>query len=95
MGDSILGMAVASHLYREYPELPEGEMTRLRAELVCEQSLYQVAKGLGIGAYMRLGKGEESGGGRERPSILADAVEAILAAIYLDGGEGRGRRLCS
>jgi ribonuclease-3 len=87
LGDSILGMAVASHLYREYPELPEGEMTRLRAELVCEQSLYQVAKGLGIGAYMRLGKGEESGGGRERPSILADAVEAILAAIYLDGGK--------
>lgn len=87
LGDSILGMVVALHLYCENPELPEGEMTRLRAELVCEQSLYQVAKSLRIGDYLRLGKGEESGGGRERPSILADAVEAILAAVYLDGGK--------
>ena len=61
-------------------------MTRLRAELVCEQSLHQVALGLGLGAYIRLGKGEEHTGGHERPSILADAVEAVIAAIYLDGG---------
>lgn len=62
-------------------------MTRLRAELVCEQSLFQAAKGLGLGENLRLGKGEESGGGRERPSILADALEALLAAIFLDGGK--------
>jgi ribonuclease-3 len=80
-------MAVAFYLYSENPELPEGEMTRLRAELVCEQSLFQAAKSLGLGEYLRLGKGEESGGGRERPSILADAVEALLAAIFLDGGK--------
>ena len=87
LGDSVLGMIVAHHLYCEYPELPEGEMTRIRAELVCEHSLYHVAKRLGLGAYLRLGKGEDSGGGRERPSILADAVEAIIAAIFLDGGK--------
>ncbi|NLL45396.1 MAG: ribonuclease III [Clostridiales bacterium] len=87
LGDSVLGMAVAFYLYSENPELPEGEMTRLRAELVCEQSLFQAAKSLGLGEYLRLGKGEESGGGRERPSILADAVEALLAAIFLDGGK--------
>lgn len=87
LGDSILGMTVANYLYSEYPQMPEGDMTRLRAELVCEQSLYETAKKLGLGDYIRLGKGEESGNGRSRPSILADAVEALLAAIYLDGGK--------
>ena len=86
LGDSVLGMTVAEHLYRTFPDMPEGRMTRLRAELVCEQSLHQVALGLGLGAYIRLGKGEEHTGGHERPSILADAVEAVIAAIYLDGG---------
>ena len=86
LGDSVLGVTVADHLYRRYPDMPEGRMTRLRAELVCEQSLYQVARRLELGRYLRLGKGEEHNGGRERPSILSDAVEAVIAALYLDAG---------
>lgn len=86
LGDSVLGHLVADHIYRNFPHMPEGGMTRLRAELVCEQSLLRVAKELSLGRELKLGKGEELTGGRERPSILADAVEAILAAIYLDGG---------
>ena len=86
LGDSILGMIVARHLYETHPDMPEGKMTRLRAELVCEKSLFQMAGELNLGAYLRLGKGEEQCGGRQRPSINADAVEAVLAAVYLDGG---------
>lgn len=86
LGDSVLGMVTATRLYRLYPDMPEGKLSRLRAELVCEQSLHAVALELGIGSYIRLGHGEARNGGRERPSILADAVEAIIAAIYLDGG---------
>lgn len=86
LGDSVLGFVTARHLYAMHPTLPEGKMTRLRAELVCEQSLYGVACDLELGKYLRMGRGEEQNGGRERTSILADAVEAILAAMYLDGG---------
>lgn len=86
LGDSILGMVVAAYLYRLYPDMPEGKMTRLRAELVCEQSLHRVASRLGFGENLCLGKGEELSGGRERASILADCVEAVIAALYLDGG---------
>ena len=86
LGDSVLGMVVADHLYRSHPDLPEGDLTRTRAALVCEESLVEAAQELGLGEHLRLGKGENSGGGRERPSIQADAVEAVLAAIYLDGG---------
>lgn len=86
LGDSILGLVTAEHLYCRFPELPEGRMTRLRAELVCEQSLVKVARELELGKYLRLGKGEENTGGRDRPSILADCVEAIIAALYLDSG---------
>ncbi len=86
LGDSILGFVTADFLYRHEPSLPEGRMTKLRAELVCEASLCSVAQSLGIGSYMRLGRGEEHSGGRERPSILADMVEAVIAALYLDGG---------
>ena len=86
LGDSILGYVTAEFLYRHEPSLPEGRMTRLRAELVCEQSLHRVALHLGLGAYMRLGRGEEHTGGRERPSILADMVESVIAAMYLDSG---------
>lgn len=93
LGDSILGMVVADHLYRAHPDLPEGELTRVRAALVCEESLVEVAEALGLGDYLRLGKGEEAGGGRRRPSIRADAVEAVLAAVYLDGGIGSARKL--
>ena len=93
LGDSILGMVVADHLYRNHPDLPEGVLTRTRAALVCEDSLVIVAEELGLGAYLRLGKGEETGGGRNRPSIRADAVEAVLAAVYLDGGIGSARKI--
>ena len=93
LGDSILGLVVADHLYRTRPDLPEGDLTRIRAALVCESSLVDVAKELDLGAYLKLGRGEESGGGRHRPSIQADAVEAMLAAVYLDGGIGQARKL--
>ena len=93
LGDSVLGMVVADHLYREHPRMPEGELTRTRAALVCEGSLVEVARALELGKYLRLGKGEDAGGGRERPSILADATEAVLAAIYLDGGIAQARRV--
>ena len=86
LGDSILGMVTAAFLYRTHPDLPEGDLTRTRAALVCEGSLHEAAQGLGLGEYLRLGKGEDAGGGRKRPSILADATEAMLAAVYLDGG---------
>lgn len=86
LGDSVLGVVVAEYLFSAHPGMPEGELTRTRAALVCEGSLHEVAKGLELGRYLRLGKGEDAGGGRTRPSILADATEAMLAAIYLDGG---------
>ena len=92
LGDSVLGLVTAEFLYAHEPMLPEGRMTRLRAELVCEASLHKTALNLGLGEYMRLGKGEANTGGRERPSILADMVEAIIAAIYLDSGMDEARR---
>ncbi len=86
LGDSVLGFVTAKHLYAVQPAMPEGRMTRLRAELVCEHSLYGVARELGLGEYLRMGRGEEKNGGRERASILADATEAVIAAMFLDGG---------
>ena len=86
LGDSILGMLVAEHLYRTFPDRPEGELTRMRADMVCERSLANVANSIGLGGHLLLGKGEELGGGRSRDSILADAVESVIAACYLDGG---------
>ncbi|MCR5649402.1 MAG: ribonuclease III [Oscillospiraceae bacterium] len=86
LGDSVLGFVTAEYLFEKYPSRPEGEMTRIRAELVCEHSLAATAEELELGAVLLLGKGEEQNGGRRRRSILADAVEALLAAIYLDGG---------
>ena len=86
LGDSVLGVVVADYLFHEHPDMPEGELTRTRAALVCEGSLYEAAKALDLGRCLRLGKGEDAGGGRKRPSILADATEAMLAAVYLDGG---------
>jgi ribonuclease-3 len=92
LGDSVLGMVVADDLFHRYSRLPEGDLTRLRAQLVCEASLARVARELELGSYLRLGKGEEGCGGRERPSIIADAVEAVLAAVYLDSGSIREPR---
>ena len=92
LGDSILGVVTAYFLYSHDPKLPEGRMTRLRAELVCEESLFHTAQQMDLGRYVLLGKGEEHTNGRERPSILADLVEAIIAAIFLDGGMEPARR---
>ena len=86
LGDSVLGFVSAEYLFRGHPDLPEGDLTRMRASLVCEQSLYEVARELELGSYLKLGRGEEAGGGRERQPILADATEAVFAAVYLDGG---------
>ena len=93
LGDSILGFVTAEHLFQTYPDLPEGDLTRIRAALVCEQSLYEVARELDLGACLKLGRGEEAGGGRERQSILADAVEAVFAAVYLDSDMASVSRL--
>ena len=93
LGDSILGMVVADHMYRNHPDLPEGELTRTRASLVCEEGLVEVAHALELGTYLHLGKGESAAGGQNRPSIQADAVEAVLAAVYLDGGIGSARKI--
>jgi len=79
-------MLVADHLYRNFPERPEGELTRMRADMVCEKTLATIAQKLELGKHLLLGKGEEQGGGRDRESILADAVESVIAACYLDGG---------
>lgn len=86
LGDAVLGMAVADWIFRHYPEFQEGEMTRLRAALVREESLARFALDLGLGALLRLGRGEEEAGGRERPANLGDGLEALVAALYLDGG---------
>jgi ribonuclease-3 len=86
-------MVVADYLFRTRTDWPEGELTRFRASLVCEENLVNVAHELDLGSYLLLGKGEEAGGGRTRNSIIADAVEAVLAAVYLDGGISQARRL--
>ena len=92
LGDSILGMCVAEYLYCTFPDRPEGELTRMRADMVCEQTLANVAGRIGLGNHLLLGKGEEQGGGRTRNSILADAVESVIAASFLDGGMGAAKQ---
>ena len=91
LGDSILGMVVAEYLYRTFPDRPEGELTRMRADMVCEQTLAAVAGRIDLGRHLLLGNGEEQGGGRSRNSILADAVESVIAATFLDGGMAAAR----
>ncbi len=86
LGDSVLGFITAEHLYKKYGRRPEGELTKLRSLLVCEGSLCGFAREIGLGACLLLGKGEEQTGGRDRPSIISDAFEALVAAMYLDGG---------
>ncbi len=86
LGDSVLSFISSRYLYENYPELPEGEMSRIRASAVCEKALCSFSERIRLGDYLRLGHGEECQHGRNRPSILADAFEALLAAIYLDGG---------
>ncbi len=91
LGDSVLGLITAENFFKNYTKLPEGELTKLRAATVCEKSLAGFARQLELGKYLLLGKGEILTGGRERPSIQADAFEAIIAAIYLDGGMEEAR----
>jgi ribonuclease-3 len=86
LGDAVLGLVVAEHLYRSHPDLDEGPLTKVKAVAVSEPILAEVARELGLGSYLILSKGEEQSGGRQRPSILADAAEAVFAAIYLDRG---------
>lgn len=86
LGDAVLGFLVAQDLVRRFPGSREGELTRLRASLVSRRHLAEVASRIHLGNYLRLGRGEEASGGREKPALLADAVEAVIAAIFLDGG---------
>lgn len=93
LGDAVLGLVVTDHLFRTYPFLPEGELAKVRASVVNSEALAEVAAELGLGEAILLGKGEDSSGGREKPSILADAMEAVIGAVYLDGGWGAAATL--
>ena len=86
LGDAVLELVSSEHLFKTYPKMPEGELTRLRASLVCEPTLAFCARELGLGDFLSLGKGEEITGGRHRDSVTSDAMEAVIGAIYLDGG---------
>lgn len=86
LGDSILGFVVAEYLYRNFPDKPEGELTRIRADLVCERNLAEAAATIELGSYLLLGHGEEQGGGHKRDSIVSDAMESVIAASFMDGG---------
>ena len=86
LGDSVLSVVVSDYIYNNCPEFPEGKLTKLRASLVCEKSLYGYAKKIGLGEHIRLSKGERNSGGADRPSIVSDAFEALIAAMYIDGG---------
>ncbi len=92
LGDSVLSIVVSDYIFEHCRDIPEGELTKTRATLVCEKALYQFGEEIDLGSYIMLGKGEELAGGRERPSIIADAFEAVIAAIYLDGGMEPARR---
>ncbi len=93
LGDAVLELCVSEYLYLRHPELQEGAMTRQRARLVCEKALFNAARSLGIPEALRLGNGEEITGGRQKPSIVSDALEAVLGAVYLDGGLENARRV--
>lgn len=92
LGDAVLSIVVSDYIFQHCPNLPEGDLSKLRASLVCEKSLCRFSKELGVGDYLKLSKGERNLKGHERPSILADAFEAIIASIYLDGGMDEARR---
>lgn len=86
LGDSVLSLVVSDYIFKHFGHIPEGELTKLRASLVCEKALFEFAKRIRLGEHIFLGHGEEISGGRERPSVVSDAFEAVIAAIYLDGG---------
>ena len=93
LGDAMLDAIAGEELYREFPEREEGFLSRTRAALVCEKFLFEVAQKIGLGDHLKLGAGEEKTGGRRRPSILADAVEALIGAVFLDGGYEETRKV--
>ena len=93
LGDAVLQYLMSDLLYQTHPDSQEGQLTHLRALLVCEAALSQVARGLGVGEALLMDKGEEQTGGRDKPSVLCDAMEAILAAVYLDGGMDAAREI--
>jgi len=93
LGDAVLGLIVTDYMFAEYPDMPEGELAKLRASVVNSEVLAEVAREMNLGAALLLGKGEDASGGRDKPSILADAMEAVIAAIYLDGGWDSARKL--
>jgi len=86
LGDAVLELASTKYLYDSFPDIPEGRLTKMRASFVCERALSDVAKSMGLPQYILLGKGEEVSGGRQRPSVVSDAFEAVIGAVYLDGG---------
>ncbi|MDE5764041.1 MAG: ribonuclease III [Ruminococcus sp.] len=92
LGDSVLSIVVSDYLYKNLTNVAEGDLTKLRASLVCEKSLFDFAKQINLGNYILLGKGEDITGGRKRPSIVSDAFEAVIAAVYLDGGIDAARK---
>ena len=93
LGDAVLGLVITAHIYSEYPDLPEGELAKVRASVVSAPALADVARALGVGEALQLGKGEDSSGGRSKPSLLADAMEALIGAVYLDAGMDAASRL--
>ncbi|MEE4607642.1 MAG: ribonuclease III [Desulfobacteraceae bacterium] len=93
LGDAVLSLVIGAMLMERYPESPEGQLSRMRAALVNEKELARIATGIGLGEHLNLGKGEDQDGGRRKPSILADAFEALVAAVFLDGGFGAARRV--
>jgi len=94
LGDAVLELCVSEEIYSRHPHMQEGELTKLRAALVCEESLAQAARRFSLGTYLVLDHGEEISGGRDKPSVLADAMEAVLAAVYLDGGLAAAKAVC-
>ncbi|MCL2855022.1 MAG: ribonuclease III [Defluviitaleaceae bacterium] len=92
LGDAVLELVVSGYIFAEFPGMSEGDMTRLRAGVVCEPSLSACARKIGLGGFLRMGKGEVANGGRERDSVLSDAFEAVIGAIYLDGGYKAAQR---
>ncbi|MBQ4105495.1 MAG: ribonuclease III [Clostridia bacterium] len=92
LGDSVLSLVVTNHIFNNYSQLPEGDLTKLRAALVCEKTLYKFAKLVELGKFIKLSRGERHGGGADRPSILSDAFEALIAAIFLDGGYDEAKK---
>ncbi len=92
LGDSVLSIVVSEYLFKHFKHLPEGDLTKIRASLVCETALFEFSKKIDLGQHILLGKGEENSGGRERPSIVSDAFEAVIAAVFLDGGLDEARK---